>query len=457
MVEILRRRGMEFQQQRPRTARPGTGRPTTATSDMRPLTAQSNATTSSHFQAPSTTTRPSPFQPQVLEAGGLSSAHKPASTRPQSTAAVASSAGNMAAPPPRDQASGQRADPEMRPNSQVHRLYTMPPHSQEQSTASGIGESDHADRSMFFNSEQPRAYGQIIDGHQTSTVDSARHAVKDDTFRSPEHPTTARPQTAASLRLPDTLEHEIPPRRELPFKRPSSVQSGSSRPGTAVQTPPKSRQSSARPSTAIPRRADSVSPKRDANTARPSTASPLKRTFAAVEQDATEEARPAPVSRQVSPVRPITGYTATVSRQPSPARPVSPVTTARSPQNRSPGARDFGELMRSRQQFQRSPITNRVQRTDSLADAPHEIETPPRTSSPSDKTRRQNHDPTLSVYNALHTGVNSERSLGEYAGQSREDRMAVLEEYIMSKINDPAFSDLCVDMDRCWRRIALGL
>lgn len=98
-----------------------------------------------------------------------------------------------------------------------------------------------------------------------------------------------------------------------------------------------------------------------------------------------------------------------------------------------------------------------MQRTDSLADAPHEIETPPRTSSPSDKARRQQRDPTVNVYNAVHTGADFECSLNEYYGQSREDRMAVLEEFMLSKIEDPAFTELCGDMDSCWRRMVLGL
>jgi hypothetical protein len=47
--------------------------------------------------------------------------------------------------------------------------------------------------------------------------------------------------------------------------------------------------------------------------------------------------------------------------------------------------------------------------------------------------------------------------LANYASQSREDRQAVLDEFMVSKLEDPNFAVLCEDLDSCWRRIALGL
>lgn len=48
-------------------------------------------------------------------------------------------------------------------------------------------------------------------------------------------------------------------------------------------------------------------------------------------------------------------------------------------------------------------------------------------------------------------------SLAEYASQSREDRQTLLDEFMVSKLEDADFATLCEDLDSCWRRIALGL
>lgn len=47
--------------------------------------------------------------------------------------------------------------------------------------------------------------------------------------------------------------------------------------------------------------------------------------------------------------------------------------------------------------------------------------------------------------------------LSQYAAQSEEDRQAILDEFMLSKLNDPTFVTLCKDIENCWRRIALGL
>jgi hypothetical protein len=50
-----------------------------------------------------------------------------------------------------------------------------------------------------------------------------------------------------------------------------------------------------------------------------------------------------------------------------------------------------------------------------------------------------------------------QHSLSAYAAQSVEDRLAILDEFMVSRLNDPAFVTLCEDVENCWRRIALGL
>lgn len=48
-------------------------------------------------------------------------------------------------------------------------------------------------------------------------------------------------------------------------------------------------------------------------------------------------------------------------------------------------------------------------------------------------------------------------SLSAYAAQGHDNRLAVLDEFMVQHLNDPAFTTLCADVENCWRRIALGL
>ncbi|TKA83041.1 hypothetical protein B0A55_00853 [Friedmanniomyces simplex] len=125
------------------------------------------------------------------------------------------------------------------------------------------------------------------------------------------------------------------------------------------------------------------------------------------------------------------------------AEPIAPDTTS----IRKPSG--MQELLSRRPLGDRS--TNaRIPRMNSLADAPHEIVSPP----PKTLTAR---DPTLNAYNlAMQTPLPraaeaGEVSLGEYATQSRQDREAVLEAFMMEKLEDPAFATLCEDVENCWR------
>jgi hypothetical protein len=73
VIEILKRRGMEFQQQRPGTARVKTARLGTSSSQERPMTVQASYSANRAFAAPPDPIKPSPIRMPVLEAGGLSS------------------------------------------------------------------------------------------------------------------------------------------------------------------------------------------------------------------------------------------------------------------------------------------------------------------------------------------------------------------------------------------------
>lgn len=58
---------------------------------------------------------------------------------------------------------------------------------------------------------------------------------------------------------------------------------------------------------------------------------------------------------------------------------------------------------------------------------------------------------------AQSTEVGDAASLADYAAQSQAERQTTLDEFMVSKLEDPNFAVLCEDLDSCWRRIALGL
>ena len=119
-----------------------------------------------------------------------------------------------------------------------------------------------------------------------------------------------------------------------------------------------------------------------------------------------------------------------------------------------------GELLRiTKPLSERSPNSNKVSRMDSTADAAYELDTPPGTASSASKTIT--HEVTGAAHqsdsSATQPGAVESASLAGYASQSREDRQTVLDEFMISKLEDPNFAVLCEDLDTCWRKIALGL
>lgn len=257
-----------------------------------------------------------------------------------------------------------------------------------------------------------------------------------------------------SIPMPETLEHEIPPRRELPFKRPSSHSSASSRLSTASKA--------AHRSTTVEISFESAGATTfHRPTSRPVTASPLKRAIMPID-DRPEKKVAAAVRPQTSTLSsstlPVNSSTST--------RPLAPQFTGRRPH-------DLGELLRrSKPLTDRSANSNKAGRLDSLADAEYELETPSGTSAGPDKlgekTAGTSHvqqnrgieNEPVSTAGIAATGINDgvdTNALAGYASRSREDRQAALDEFMISKLSDPNFAVLCEDLDNCWRRIALGL
>lgn len=461
---------MEFQEQRPATARPGTARPpTTGASDRLP-SAQAN---SPYFEPSKSPPKASPFIPQAVEAGSLSrnSAHSPSHADEQPHSYQSTTRPQLIS---RDEVNAPRdLVPERPSTAQIYRSYTTP----LQPAQSELAEPQRQPRDPTV--ERPSSTSHV------TTLAAIREAVQEDMTpprtaaemrqlsTRPSHvgehwssattepaaalstsSNAARPSTAASTAPPpDSQEFALPPRRELPFKRPGSRANtsdrGNSRPGSSALTmPPLPRPKLVKDGSDPSSRSDFVSSVKDAMGSRPNTASPLKRAFVADEEP---EPRPQTTSAQVYAGSATHAEEATRKRR-SPPRDTSSTTTARQP------SRMTGLLART-PLSNRSP--NRLPRLGSITDAPHELVSPPH-SPPKPPTSFTNstHNPTLNPYAPIPSPTSHhphEVSLEEYATQSLQDRQAALDDFMVANLENPAFEKLCEDVENCWRRIALGL
>jgi hypothetical protein len=492
MVGILERRGMEFQQQRPRTERPNSARPDTAGSEARPLTTQMYPSARDSIGAPSAPPKPSPFRLQALEAGGLSS-------QPPGDAIKAAVPSQTPVRQPsfsRTFSDARQPIPAFATATPVDTSRTMLASDRSVSDAatapdvpSGSAARD-LDTSMMYPTNarailpemerpvfpQSMVHPDPVEPSGLRRPFTATKSTEDENALAGHNTGLYQPSVPASLRLPDTLEHEMPPPRELPFKRPGSHQSGSSRPSTSAKSVS---HSTAGGGSSEPTIASATSPARNVGATRPTTASPLKRAIAPghlkpVKKALAFEARPQ-------------SHAGLLSRVSSP--PGSAYMTASKGSFRRPS--DLGELLRINNPLaERSPNSNKVTRMDSNADAPYELETPPGTASSPVKTnshtvtsspnrtdgrnvaspnKSDSHTrpvspvrptgPLARPSSAIGAPTESGESaaLADYASQSREDRQTVMDEFMVSRLEDPNFAVLCEDLDSCWRRIALGL
>ncbi|KAK1063331.1 hypothetical protein LTR33_012311 [Friedmanniomyces endolithicus] len=481
IVNAFKARGMEFQDQRPGTGRQNTARPISAMNTERLLTATSS---SPHFQSSQAGPYPSPTRNATSEIGSLP---RLPTARPVETQTFAARSAEYfpaaqsqaMLPPPfliRDEAAAPREVVPTRPStSQLYRSYTTPsqPLSHEvqesprrpldlieerpsstshMATLGGIREAVKAEASA------PRTASTMVFHHALPVGDPSSSTPEPGaliSLHSDARPHTARPSTAATSILPEmAFNLDIPPPRELPFKRPESRRAGSahssSRPGTSAMSlpplpKPKLREEGSSSSTA---RADSLSPEKGLTSSRPGTASPLKRGFDAVDTNAQLERAQTSMGLGAAPRGSTYGDTSPSKK----TRTAAPIAAAIVSPRRPSGMK---ELLSRRPLDDRS-VNARIPRTDSLADAPHE------TVSPRPK-RAMARDPTASAYNlAVQSSITGtatgEVSIGEYATQSRQEREEVLEQFMMEHLEDSAFATLCEDVENCWRlRVVLGL
>lgn len=398
---------MEFQDQRPTTARPGTATSSNGISSTRPL----SAIPSPYFPPAAQAIPRDPFQAQPIEAGGLSRNPRSMQQSPMSGDAFAgqSRAASHQMPPPQSIINRESA------------LSEVP--STSHPTIAGVSSTLN---SFASGNREERSLQQISPSSSTVALEESlqrkfpeqRSRTMPANIPHTSSSSTLRALSASPLIFPPTLEHEIPPRRELPFSRGSS-RSDTSRPASASKS-------------------------RDG--CRPSTASPLKRSFV---PDIDENARPK-FTRETEKTN--------ASLSTATARPTSSHSIKTAPRKQS----RIDELLSNNKVLgSRDPNANIV-RGSSSVDAPHESVLPPPSSplvrSSSNRNQTDN-DCTIRAYAAAPSdGQDDQRiSLEYYAAHSREDRDAAMERFMMEKLNDPAFTRLCEDVENCWQRIALGL
>ncbi|EMC99590.1 hypothetical protein BAUCODRAFT_144989 [Baudoinia panamericana UAMH 10762] len=455
VVDAFIRRGMDFQQQRPTTARSGPGdhadRPLTMSSSS-PFVASGRPTTSqSNFRPPTAldilprlpTSRPEidrqPHHdlelppPPLLVRDEAAAPRKVAADRPttamfyRSTTTSSQQLIDRAAEISRKPSNLNHERPSFR--SHAPTLDATPQFATVELTP---GPMIDTSPSLTTTSHMPQSYSSSI-SEPIPTARSSDLAV-------PSPPNT-RPSTSSTSLPPENYDHEIPPRRELPFKVPEGRPSGRlqslSRPHSSAMTlPPLPKPKLTKEESAALARPYSSSSVKQMHDYRPSTTSPLKRPAAAVEE---KSVRPQIMLRPAakSPEAPIPA--------PQEARPFQ--------------VSRMDDLLASRKPLTERSANAQIGRTDSLADAPHEVVGSPQASPVKSAATVLSHvEHAANQPSLLQTDDReSAGSLEEYATLSMQDRQAVLEDFMMANLENPAFTKLCEDVENCWRRIALGL
>jgi hypothetical protein len=248
-----------------------------------------------------------------------------------------------------------------------------------------------------------------------------------------------RPDTAPLMNRPDTAEAALPPRRELPFTRPSMPRSAgsdgsrpSSRPSTGLMGPPP-----------LPARVASLRPTSSRAATSETELPPLPK------PTLVTSAQPQPSWMQQPPRTPTQDQSPPPSSQASvyhddqENRPLSssssnfsPLSYKRSTSNVSPSTRPLSPL---------SNVTQNRPRTNSRSP----LSTPP--------TSSTFHQPQVLTEVGGMTQFTADDSLAEYVMQPEEDRRAALNEFIFQNLENDNFLTLLEDIETCWARAGLGM
>lgn len=480
VATVFESRGMEFQQQRATKSRQDTSRPTTAVNQNRP---SSMLTNSPFFQlSPTQPARPDPFSRPPPEAGGLSLTRPNSSIQPltqiddQYTQSPNQSRGM---PPPRLFARDESIIPrDVEPNrpttAQMYRASTTPYHSSQyehtnnaamayshtakrQASASLIHDLDYI-REEAINHVSPPQTSSYDDQRLSFNQDfhsghAATYAVSDlhnqQSASLETQPPTGRPTTVAGTNSNIFVQEDS----LRPQSHAGLIEGTSSRPASAsLNLPPLPRPKSVR------KNLSPIKPDPKASTSDmllpPPTASPQKRSFDVYSESLNSTSGA------------LTSESQTYDASVSPSKTSLTSTPTPSPTKLSP----MEELLARKRPLLPRPQNAGVGRLDSVADALHEIVSPPSTAAspmkavaatavpegqqavPKNDENRHSKHPTRNA-----VGLQQSTHLEAYAAQCREDRAAAMDDFIVANLENPAFTTLCEDVENCWRRVALGL
>lgn len=472
IVELFRWRGMEFREAsaRPSTSR-AVGRPSTAQSDFRPLTAQSSSPYFSKGQhdntRPSTTHGPPPHPGSQLR-----QSHRVESLQHDDDFRASPAIEDM--PPPRIIKRGEKVAPgdfaiERPTTAQMWRTRTAP------NQPSGIAVAAAQYTQTGPASARPSSYNNIDD------YAAIRQAVEEDTNVGEQQPPivvpplqqegssgaldlpymsqssdNTRPLTAVSatsLVLPGTQDVEISMKHELNSNVPQGRRSGSSsRPSSALDLPPLPKpQVEQRPSTSFHDQTTTPTPVSRGTWATDNTVQKRPFSSASASFHTTEDyAEP----RKVIFSKQSQAQAATHVAQ----HDADPQETFEEPL-------PMDELLRRTREERLKEAA--LRRHSSMADAPHELESPPPAPAPPSRQMAKDSrriSPQTSAPSRREEDHGSrrhmpakDRSLDEFAAQRPEDRQAALDDFMIENLENPSFTTLCEDVENCWRRIALGL
>lgn len=462
IVSLLRSRGMRFKVPRPDTAhsRLNSAGPTGYSPSESSLAGQNHTQSQPNYLESLERINPRSFLPHGIEAGSVST--HPFGNPQYPLHPVLSSQISQGHPEwivlPHNRtpnpATGLHQAIVSRPSiSPVQRSYTTPPHPSQ----SKAGLVQHMQTGRPLDRPPSKLYvghsgamcenmqdidsGLITPLQSQDTELMAESNVPIHTLQLAEPgPIPARLATSATatLPLPNTLEHDIPPRRELPFQKRSSsgrevsrappviAMSSSAMPGLPYQS-----SSHAAPT--------SISSDKSTASSRLSSTSTLKRGVAEVSDDKRRPPRKS--CKKVS-----------VSEQA-----VSDNETAARPMR-------MDELLYGNRALAERP-TNTHHCLRKLTDAPHEIDKQPllaRPHRPVSGIKRAcvvQEDATIRPYASIASAASGagDAELEEYAAQSLEDRRAALDEFMVQNLENPDFAKLCEDIENCWRKVIVGL
>ncbi|KAL9534695.1 hypothetical protein SMMN14_01201 [Sphaerulina musiva] len=427
VVHILQRRGLDFQEQRPRTGRPDTApvRLDTPTTEARSRITQESSVNAIHSRVAQ-----SPFQPPSMSFGSLGQ-QSPSHTQQNDTTKFSS--GPLASPPERF---GSVQAP--RTYSPIQLSHSQPvassPFPGLQSTSLSLGQTAMADTDKQFSSMSSLPAPQKAPGHVMASAFESNDRIsmpahlRSETQRAAVN--SAYGVSPSSSDIPGRPETASSSLSQPPASRPITGDRSQARPvDNGTNTTSRSRPSSALELPPLPM------PK--SLKARPTSA--LQHGITA----------PAESEPQVVPTR------STLDGQDllSQPRSTSEGMTFTSLDDAGHGSRNMVPKERvvegSRTVAARN-VSKSMPRISSLMDAPHEIEEAPDTNASASVP--QNHDHSGKVAMS-----DQDVSLQRYAAQHPQVRDTALNKFMMDHLQDPAFTVLCADIENCWRRIALGL